>query len=262
MKIRHLALSLLATSAFSNVSHAAEGKWVQLFNGKDLSGWSPKIKGFPAGENFANTYSVKDGAITVNYDGYNNEWNNRFGHLFYTGKKFSNYKLRIEYRFIGEQIKGGPGWALRNSGVMIHSEGIDTMGKDQDFPSSIEVQFLGGTGKGERGTGNLCTPGTNVVINGNLFTGHQMNAKPQVTTHGEEWVTLEVEAHGNGVIKHFVNGQQVHQYEKAQLDERDGHSKELIAKGSPMMIREGYLCLQSESHPIQFRKVEIMELDQ
>lgn len=258
MKPSSLALCLLATTSFA---HAETGKWVQLFNGKDLTGWSPKIRTYPAGENFANTYSVKDGAITVNYDGYGDNWGAKYGHLFYTGKKFSNYKLRIEYRFIGNQIKGGPGWALRNSGVMIHSEGIDTMGKDQEFPSSIEVQFLGGTGKGERGTGNLCTPGTNVVKDGKLITGHVVNANPQVTIHGEEWVTLEIEAHGNGVIKHFVNGQQVHEYEQAQLDERDGHSKELMAKGAPKMITEGYLCLQSESHPVQFRKVEIMELD-
>lgn len=250
------ALSLLAVCSFA---HAEEGKWVSLFNGKDLTGWTPKFKGSKLGENFNDTFRVQDGAITVSYDKYD-QWGGQFGHLFYK-TKFSNYKLRIEYRFTGDQVKNGPGWAFRNSGVMIQSESPETMGVDQEFPASLEVQFLGGKSDGkERGTGNLCTPGTNVVIDGKLVTDHTVAAKPQVTIDGDAWVTIEVEVHGNKVIKHIVNGQQVHVYEQAQLDERDGHAQELMKKGAPKMISEGYICLQAESHPVQFRKVEIQKL--
>jgi hypothetical protein len=256
--LRALALSLLAVCSFA---HAEEGKWNPLFNGKDLTGWTPKFKGSKPGENFNDTFRVQDGTITVSYDKYD-QWGGQFGHLFYK-EKFSNYKLRIEYRFIGDQVKGGPAWAFRNNGVMIHSESPETMGVDQEFPTSLEVQFLGGKGDGkERGSGNLCTPGTNVVIDGQLVTDHVVNAKPQVTIDGDAWVTMEVEVRGNKVIKHFVNGQQVHLYEQPQLDERDKHSQELMKKGASKLISEGYICLQAETHPVQFRKVEIQKLEE
>ena len=134
-------LALLATAGFL---HAAEENWVSLFNGKDLTGWTPKIRGCKAGENFQNTYRVEDGVLKVDYSGYE-KWDNRFGHLFYE-KKYSNYRLRLEYRFTGEQVTGGPGWALRNSGIMVHSESPETMELEQDFPASLEVQVLGGNG--------------------------------------------------------------------------------------------------------------------
>mgnify|MGYP002047630688 CR=1 FL=1 len=122
---------------------AAKGQgWIQMFNGRDLSGWTPKIKGYAAGENFGDTFRVVDGLLTVNYEHYD-AFDRRFGHLFYK-TEFSNYRLRAEYRFVGPQVKGGRGWAFRNSGLMIHGQPVATMGKDQDFPVSIEVQLLGG----------------------------------------------------------------------------------------------------------------------
>ena len=121
--------------------------WIALFNGKDLDGWKPKIKGYAAGDNFGNTFRVEDGVLKVAYDKYT-KFDGKFGHLFYK-TPFSHYKLHIEYRFVGEQCPGGPSWALRNSGVMIHGQTPESMGKDQEFPVSIEVQFLGGNGKGD-----------------------------------------------------------------------------------------------------------------
>ena len=76
------------------------------------------------------------------------------------------------------------------------------MTKDQDFPVSIEVQFLGGNGKDNRPTGNVCTPGTNIVMKDKLITQHCNDSRSK-TYHGNEWVTVEVEVHGNGVIKHI-----------------------------------------------------------
>jgi hypothetical protein len=232
----------------------AKDGWISLFNGKDLEGWTPKIKGYPLGENFADTFRVEDGAIKVSYDKYT-KFDNKFGHLFYKDK-FGNYRLRIEYRFVGDQCPGGPGWATRNSGVMIHCQPPETMGKDQDFPVSVEVQFLGGLNGKPRATCNACTPGTNVVVDGKLEKNHTINSHAK-TYPGDQWVTMEVEVHGNGTIKHIVDGQTVLEYEKPQLDERDKDAKELIRRGA----KEGYIALQAESHPVEFRKVEIMPLD-
>src|SRR5262245_42572430 len=139
-------------------------EWVSLFNGKDLDGWTPKIKGYDAGVNHLDTFRVEKGILKVSYDKYK-QFDNKFGHIFYK-EKYSHYDLRVEYRFVGEQCKGGPSWAIRNSGIMFHCQAVATMRKDQDFPVSIEFQFLGGLGKGDRPTGSVCSPGTNIVMKG------------------------------------------------------------------------------------------------
>jgi Domain of Unknown Function (DUF1080) len=230
--------------------------WIPLFNGKDLQGWTPKIKGHDLGENYGNTFRVENGVLKVVYDKYPT-FGNQFGHLF-SENKYSNYRLRIEYRFVGDQCPGGPEWAWRNSGVMIHCQPPDTMKKDQEFPVSIEVQFLGGNGKDKRPTGNVCTPGTNIVMKDKLITQHCNDSRSK-TYHGDEWVAVEVEVHGNGTIKHMIDGETVMEYEKPQLDERDPDGRRLIKDGDKM-IHEGYIALQAESHPIEFRKVEILPL--
>jgi hypothetical protein len=232
-------------------------KWIQLFNGKDLTGWKVKIRGHKVGENFGNTFRVEQGVLKVAYDGYE-KFGEKFGHIFHE-REFSSYKLRVEYRFTGEQVPEGPGWAFRNSGLMLHGQTPESMGVDQKFPASIEVQLLGGPGKGTRHTGNLCTPGTNVVMNGKLIKRHCTNSKSK-TYHGDQWVTAIVEIRGNSV-KHIINGETVLEYTDPQLDERDGDAKKLLAAGKPKMLRRGTISLQSESHPVEFRKVEILELD-
>lgn len=238
----------------------AKGEWIQLFNGKNLDGWTVKVKGFEVGNNYANTFRVENGILKVAYekDKYA-PFRGKFGHLFYK-EKFSHYILRAEYRFVGEQAAGGPNWAIRNSGLMIHGESPETMAKDQDFPVSIEVQLLGGNGKDERSTANLCTPGTNIVMDGKLILQHCNNSKSR-TYHGEQWVTVEVEVHGSKVIRHKVNGELVLEYSEPQYDDREAHSKELAAKqGGKLLIDSGTISLQSESHPVEFRKVELLKL--
>ena len=232
-------------------------EWVQLFNGKSLDGWTPKITGYEAGDNHADTFRVEDGVLKVSYDKYK-QFDGKFGHLFYKDK-FSHYRLKVEYRFTGEQCKGGEGWATRNSGVMFHAQDPKTMAKDQKFPVSIEAQFLGGLGKGKRSTNNLCSPGTNVVLGGKLFTPHCTNSKSK-TYDGDVWVTAEIEVHGSNTVKHFVNGEVVLEYEKPQLDPKDPDAKKLIKDENNLLLEEGYIALQSESHPVEFRKVEIKVL--
>lgn len=234
----------------------AEENWQQLFNGKNLEGWTPKIRGYAFGENFGNTFRVEDGVIKVAYDGYD-KFDERFGHLFYKDK-FSHYRLRVEYRFVGEQCPGGPGWAIRNSGIMFHCQDPATMALGQDFPASIEAQMLAGNGKDKRTTANLCTPYTHVVMKGELVKRHCTTSQSE-TYHGDQWVTMELEVRGSGVVKHRVNGQEVLTYEQPQWDTGEEIGRSLAKGGSPL-ITEGYISLQSESHPLEFRKVEVLVL--
>jgi len=234
--------------------------WLPLFNGRDLEGWTPKIRYHALGENYGNTFRVEDGLLKVRYDkdAYKT-FDERFGHLFYN-QPYSHYRLRVVYRFVGDQVKGGPGWATRNSGLMLHGEDPALMTIDQDFPTSIEVQLLGGNGKDDRSTSNLCTPGTNVVMKGKLFLPHCTSSSSK-TYHGEQWVTAEVEVRGSEIVRHLVNGDTVLEYSQPQLDERDQHAAMLAKKQGGLLLEKGTLSLQSESHPCDFKSVEIMVLD-
>ena len=236
---------------------AEEPVWIDMFNGENLEGWTPKIKGYESGDNYANTFRVVDGLLTVSYDAYEGAFDKRFGHLFYESE-FSNYVMRLEYRFIGDQIEGGPGWATRNSGIMIHGQSPNSMALDQDFPASIEVQLLGGNGTDDRPTLNLCTPGTNVVMNGDLSQRHCTNSTSS-TYHGEQWVSVEVEVRGNEVIRHKIDGEVVLEYQHPQLDPRDADAQKLL-QSKQVLLFGGSISLQSESHPVQFRNVQIREL--
>lgn len=238
-------------------SGPAGSGWIPLFNGVDLEGWTPKIRGFEVGENFADTFRVEDGILKVGYEGYE-EFGGRFGHLFFR-EKFSHYLLRVEYRFVGNQVSGGPGWALRNSGVMLHGQDPESMARDQDFPVSIEVQFLGGNGRDERPTLNLCTPGTHVVFRNELYKPHCLNSSSP-TVHGDDWVTAVIEVRGNQRIRHFLNDQLVLEYTQPQLDPGDANARPLI-HGDSLQLEGGTVSLQSESHPVEFRSVGIRLID-
>ncbi len=234
-------------------------KWVSLFNGKDMKGWTPKFTGSKLGVNYRETFRVEDGVLKVSYDKWD-KFSGEFGHLFYK-KPFANYRLRVEYRFVGEQVKDGPGWAFRNAGAMLHCPAPKTMDVKQEFPVSIEVQFLGGRETGERSTGNLCTPSTHVVMHGQLHKEHCTNSSSK-TFRGDQWVTVEIEVRGSS-FKHFVNGDEVMSYDGAQFDDSDApaqkHLKKL-KKGQSREIKSGYIALQAETHPLEYRKVEILQL--
>jgi hypothetical protein len=257
------AASLLLNSHSSVVAQTkakndpAKQEWLQLFNGKDLKDWHVKINGYALDDNFGNTFRVENGMMTVGYEKYD-AFNKRYGHIFYKDK-FSYYRLVVEYRFVGDQCPGGEGWATRNSGAMLHCQDPKTMGKDQDFPISIEAQFLGGLGKGPRTTANLCTPGTNVEMNGKLFTPHCVNSNSK-TYDGDQWVRVELEVLGDQGIKHIIEGQTVLSYEKPQIGGGNVGGHDPAVKQDGKLLSEGYISLQSESHPIEFRKVELLNL--
>jgi len=232
-------------------------KWIKLFNGKNLDGWTPKIKGYEFGNNYNNTFIVEDGILKVSYKAYDS-FNNAFGHLFYK-TPYSDYKLRMDYRFTGEQVSGGRPWALRNSGIMIHCEDPKNMGLQQNFPVSIEVQFLGGNGVDHRSTGNLCTPGTHVIFKDSLVTEHIIQSAAK-TFHGEQWVHVEIEVRNDSIIKHFINGEEVLQYTKPHFGGKVDYNQDLWKSKENQPLKGGYISLQSESHPVEFKNIELLEL--
>ncbi len=237
--------------------HRGDSCWISLFNGKDLKEWKIKVTGHELNDNHGNTFRVENGILKVSYDQYE-KFDGKFGHLFYK-EPFSHYRLRVEYRFVGEQAPGGPGWAFRNSGIMLHCQSPESMREEQNFPVSIEAQLLGGNGTDERPTGNVCSPGTHIVMDNKLITQHCIQSDSE-TYHGDQWVTMEVEVHGNSTIRHIVNGRVVLEYEQPQLDEKDSDAQRLIKNGDKM-LHGGYIALQAESHPVEFRKVEILPLE-
>jgi hypothetical protein len=234
-------------------------EWIALFNGRDLAGWTPKFTGHALGENLHDTFRVEDGVLKVAYDGWDG-FRGEFGHLYYE-QPLSEYRLRIEYRFVGEQVRGGPGWALRNSGVMLHGQDPRTLALDQEFPCSIEAQMLGGDGDAAhtRSTANLCTPGTNVELNGELVTRHCTNSS-SATYHGDGWVVMELEVRGNEVIRHWMDGAVVLEYQRPQLDPNDAHAAALLAAGNDLQLSHGTISLQAESHPLEVRRIEVLPL--
>jgi hypothetical protein len=231
-------------------------EWIQLFNGKDLKDWLPKITGYDLNDNFGDTFRAENGVMRVGYEKYD-KFDHRFGHIFYRDK-FSYYVIAVEYRFVGERAKEGPDWATRNSGIMIHCQSPQSMGKNQDFPISIEVQLLGGLGEGPRPTANLCTPGTNIEMNGQLFTTHCVNSTSK-TYDGDQWVRVEAEVLGNERIRHIIDGQTALSYEKPQIGGAvNNYDPEVKKDGT--LLGEGHISQQSEGHPVEFRRVELLNL--
>lgn len=257
MKLK-INLSLIAALSFLFISQAAAQKgWTNLFNGKDLKDWNIKISKHDYNDNYANTFRVEGGLIKVNYDGYEN-FDQQYGHIFYK-KPFSYYLLRVTYRFVGEQAKGGEGWAIRNSGAMLHCQAPETMLKNQDFPISVEGQILGGDGEHVRHTSNVCTPGTQIVYEGKLFTPHCLDSKSK-TYDGDQWVTADFLVLGDSVIKHIIDKEVVLEYTKPQIGGGNVSNYDPKMKQDGKALTGGYISLQSESHPIEFKTVKLFNL--
>lgn len=230
-------------------------KWVSLFNGKDLNHWIPKIAGHKMGDNFGNTFRVHNGILSTRYNAYDS-FNSRFGALYFD-KKFSNYRLRVEYRFTGNLTPGAPSWGFRDGGIQYHCQPPATVGLDQPFPVCLEYNLLGGNGKDERPTGEICAAGIYVEIDGKRNASYCTPPSVKKTFAGDQWVTAEIEVR-NGRITHFVNGEQILQFENPRYDSTNAIAKTFIVNANDI-VKEGYISLQSNSHPMDFRKIEIIE---
>ena len=253
-----LAIALLGLAPAAQPRDPSAREWIQLFNGRDLADWVIKFAKHDLGENVRNTFRVEDGLLKVRYDQWQT-FSGEFGHIFYKDP-FSYYLLAAEYRFVGEQVAGAPGWANRNNGLMLHSQHPRTMLKDQDFPISLEVQLLGGLGTGPRTTANLCTPGTNVVMNGQLHTQHCTDSTSK-TYDGDQWVRVEAIVHGDELIQYVVEGKVVLEYSKPQIGggQVEPVDPKIKVDGTP--LTGGYISIQAETAPIDFRKIELLDLE-
>jgi hypothetical protein len=254
MNVRIVAAALLTLMASAAV---ADDEWHSLFNGRDLSGWTPKIAKHAVGDNYAETFRVEDGVIKVSYAKYG-KFDGQFGHL-YSNQPYSSYILRLEYKFTGAAIADSPPWAKLNSGVMIHSQSPLSMRLGQEFPVSMEFQFLATGSSAGKQTGNVCTPGTNLEMKGKLLLDHIIDSSSKFFPL-DEWVTAEIEVHGNDEVIHRINGVEVLRYQHPQLDPRDDDAKALLAAGAPLQLGFGHIALQAESQPIWFRNIRIKPL--
>lgn len=266
MKALAIGLAALAVScaAPSRVDVAPDNarRWVQLFNGRDLDDWTPKFAGYELGVNLHETFRVADGMLQVRYDRWP-AFGGEFGHLFYRRRSFSRYLIAAEYRFVGEQVRGaGPGlsWALRNNGLMLHSQSPESMAVGQDFPISLEAQLLGGLGSGPRSTANLCTPGTHVMMHDTLVTNHCINSTSQ-TYDGDQWVRAEVLVLGDSILKHIVNGDTVLVYTRPRMGGGMANNTQPGVLQEGMLLSGGYITIQAETAPIDFRKIELLDLE-
>ncbi|HEY6125477.1 MAG TPA: DUF1080 domain-containing protein [Steroidobacteraceae bacterium] len=246
-----------ALNPVGDAKAAAPGEWHSLFNGKDLSGWTPKINKHPLGVNYANTFRVEDGVIKVSYDGYD-KFDSQFGHL-YTNQAYGNYILQLEYKITGAAIADSPPWAKLNSGVMIHSQSPLSMGLNQAFPASMEFQFLAVGATAGKQSGNVCTPGTNLEMKGKLLTDHIIDSSSKLFPV-DEWVAVEVEVRGNQEVIHRINGVEVLRYQHPQMDPKDESGLALLTAGAPLQLSFGHIALQAESQPIWFRNIRIRQL--
>lgn len=261
------------TTEESSTDHSNVEEWVPLFNGVDLTGWTIKMSGFDLNENYKETFVVEDSMIRVKYDAYET-FEDAYGHMYYN-EPFSHYKLRFQYRFVGEQVPGGETWNIRNSGVMLHSQSAESNDYNQDFPVSVELQMLGGLSDGkERTTGNVCTPGTAVVMRDTINYNHCISSTSK-TYHGDQWVQAEAIVLGGASMTFIIEGDTVLSFDKPQIgggfisQENEGQDwdtfgidedKEAWVERAGEILTEGYIALQAESHPIDFRSIELLDL--
>lgn len=250
---------LLAVSSLSISADEVSTGWVSLFNGKDLTGWTPKVAGHALGVNAHNTFVVEDGILKARYEDYES-FSNQFGHL-YSDLAYSHYILRLEYRFDGKMMADAPHYVNLNSGVMFHSQPPQSMSLEQGFPVSLEFQFLADEGKGKRPTGNVCSPGTNIEVDGKLVTDHIVQSTAE-NLAADEWVIIELEVHGSEEVIHRVNGEEVLRYQAPQLDPegRVVSTKELLERGASIELGFGHIALQAEGQPVWFRNIELKPL--
>lgn len=253
------ALLVIILTVLARADEKPGRHWIPLFNGKNLDGWTIKITGHPLGENYADTFLVEDGTIKVSYDKYG-KFDKQFGHL-YSNLAYSHYILRLEYRFSGQMMPDAPNYVNLNSGVMIHSQSPQSMTLNQEFPASLEVQFLADEGKGPRPTANMCSPGTHIEMEGKLITQHIVQSTAPTFPAGE-WVRIEAEVHGNDEIIYRVNGTEVLRYQHPQLDPKDPRAEEIIKAGAAMQLSFGHIALQAEGQPVWFRNIELMSLEE
>lgn len=214
----------LLTAVSAHAEPTQVGTWVDLFNGKDLSGWVD-VNTSPE------TWRVEEGLLKCT--------GLPIG-VMRSEKQYENFILHVEWRHMEP---GG------NSGVFLWSEG--TVPEGRQLPKGMEVQmlelewpFLNRDENGE--------PRPIAYVHGELFGANGMTTVPD-NPRGERSKSIENRCLGkgewnyydvvavDGTVKLSVNGKFVNGVSKAS-------------------VKKGYLCLESEGAEIHFRKIQIMEL--
>lgn len=232
--------------------------WLTLFNGRDLTGWLPKIYPHDVGVNFGNTFRAESGMIRVKYDQYG-DFADQYGHLHFM-KPYSYFHLKFEYRHVGRMQRGAPSFTNMNSGVMFHSQDPRTMLKEQNWPISVEMQLYSSLGDGRpRPTGNMCSPGTEIIYQGRIDPRHCINSNAKTYPPGQ-WVRGELRVLGDSLVQHIIEGDTVLTYTKPhmKMGTVTGADPKIFIDGKP--LTEGYISLQSEGQPIDFREIRILDL--
>jgi len=271
LKLIKFSCFLILVCSCNKTSDPNIENWEVIFNGKDLKDWKIKFANQNLNVNYKNTFQIRDSVLKVVYDNYDS-FDNNYAQIYYK-KPYSYYKLKFEYRFTGNQTRGGAGWAKRNGGIMIHSRSPESNDFSQSCPVSIEVQLLGGLSKGERPTGNLCTPGTAVIMNEKINYNHCILSNSK-TYNGDQWVKGEIIVYGGETITHVIENDTVLVYNKPQIgggfvDSKLGdidwtsngvENKEYWISKEGEILESGYIALQAESHPVDFRNIRLLNL--
>jgi hypothetical protein len=225
--LRVAALVVLLTSA----SAARAGEFVDLFDGKSLDGWV--VEGVAKDKAGRPMWSADDGRIACVGEG--------FGFLRYDRRRFSDFTLRVEYRFI--PAPGGKPAA--NSGLGIRTGRFDPTRSRETRPSyaAFEIQLLDDAGSPPSVHGT-----------GSLYRYKSPTANP--ARPGPEWNTIEVTCDGPRITIR-LNGQQVLEANQSEL--ADVKTRPAAAPAPKDKPREGYIALQSHSGRVEFRKIQIRE---
>src|SRR5882762_5532080 len=218
-------LFLLVIALAGSARAADETDFVPLFNGRDLTGW---VNANCAPE----TWSVRDGMIHCT---------GRPTGAMRTARQYENFVLEVEWRHLQ---KGG------NSGVFIW--GTPIAAPAVPFLRGIEVQVLdhGYAEQYEKENGKKSDWFT---THGDVFPIHGATMKPFGRHRGDRSFPSEERSKGtpewnhyrivctNGVLRLSVNGKEV-------------------SGGEDCNYRKGYLALESEGGPVEFRNMRIKEL--
>ncbi|MFC3122263.1 3-keto-disaccharide hydrolase [Agaribacter flavus] len=253
-----IVLALLSVSACMKIQQD-HPSFRPLFNGKDLSDWVVKTHRYALGEDPDGTFTVHDGTIRVDYKNYEGKFNQRFSHLYYK-QAFQYFHLKLEYRFRGQLYDGAPHFANLNSGVMFYAQAPESILQDQNWPLSVEMQFLASDDPNTPiSTGNVCTPGTHIRIKDQLTTTHCIRSNSD-TYYRDEWVMAELIVQQDSV-KHIINGKTVLEYAYPEIGFTGtikGIEEDRWSEGQ--VLEKGYIALQSEGQAIDFRSIQIKEL--
>ncbi len=208
-------LALVAGSAAGLRGEEKSPHQIKLFNGKDLSGWTCYLR--QPGAKMEDTWSVAEGGL-LGCTG------KPIGYLR-TEKKFTSFRLQVEWRWPPQAQPG-------NSGVLLRM-----VGEDKVWPKSIEAQLAA------QNAGDIWNIDKfNLTVDPQRTKGRRtIKLNPSNEKPVGQWNLYEITLHGGDLLLK-VNG--VVQNQATHVE-----------------VLPGYIGLQSEGAPIEFRNITLIPLD-